>query len=175
MYRIEVLYSFSEEILDKIMYFLKKTYPNHWIFSEKKYYNDALNNSDNIKIIAKRNDDVVGFLLAIPHNEVALDEDMKKADPYLHCNGELYYVEQAGLLPEINRTLVGGKIFFALADEMFLEGEKRGIYKFSLHARTSNLMSISVQKRYKVIFIRRIDKWFFYGGEESVDYMEISK
>ena len=175
MYNVEVLLSARDEDIQKMVELGKKIYPEQWDAVHEADYVELLNDPESIVIVLRKGKEFEGQLIAVPHDAIALDEEMKKADPLLKEDPKRYYVERMGIIPEISKTLSGGKMFFRMLEAMFIEAEERkGIEDFSMHARVSNGLSAVVNKKYIITSSRRIENWPFYGGLEPVEYIEVT-
>ncbi len=154
----------------------KKSLGEEWIYPDaEEYYRQALENPRHIHIFLRRGEKLEGYLHAVPHDEVAEEEDMREADPEFAKDPERYYIETMEIDPELQKTLRGGKLFFQMLHTLFDEAEKRfGVNKFSMHARVSTGMSQAVRRYFgeMITKVRRIEKWKFYNYEEPTDYME---
>jgi len=51
------------------------------------------------------------------------------------------------------------------------ELRKRGIFTISMKGRVSNGLSRIIQDHMKIVEIRQIDTWKYYGHEEPTDYI----
>jgi len=133
------------------------------------YIREKLEDAKNINIILKDDGMVVGYLLAVPHND-ALAE-LKDADSVLREDAARYYVELVEILSGRRRGIGLLKLLFRIVEE----AEKRfGVNKFSMHARVNTGLSRVVQKYFgnMITSVRRIEHWKYYCGEEPVDYIE---
>lgn len=174
--KIEIVSAFDKAVLKGILDVKKKSFPDGWEYEDAaEYYKEALENPRNIHIVLRKGKEMAGYLLAVPHNDVALDEEMMEADPEIKGDAERYYIETMEIIPELQKTLSGGKIFFKMLYKLFDEAETRfGINKFSMHARVSAGTSEVIRKYFgdMITEVRRIENWRFYNGQEPTDYME---
>lgn len=168
---------FSEESVASVVDLEKATLPEGWLYEDAaEYYAEVLQNPKNINI-GMRDDagKLVGYLLAVPHDTLLEDEEMRAADPELVSDAEQYYVETMEIAEEYRRGMSGGRHFFDMLEEMFRQAESRfGIHRFSMHARVNNHLSRAVQKHFGQVItkVRRMENWPFYEGQEPTDYME---
>jgi ribosomal protein S18 acetylase RimI-like enzyme len=121
----------------------------------------------NINILLTENEQMVGYLLAMPHNDAV--QELKEDDPDLKEDPMKYYIETVAVLPEFRRRKGLATMLYKLAEEC----HKRGTDKVSIHARVSNRLSEIIQNNYRVIEVRRIERWKYYNCEEPADYIEI--
>jgi ribosomal protein S18 acetylase RimI-like enzyme len=124
-----------------------------------------LTKQDNVHVMLCDNEEKVGFLFAIPHNEAVVE--LKDHDPLMKEDSGTYYIENVAILPAHRKKGAFGKMLVLLRDEL----RKRDIFRISLHARVHNSLSKNIQKNMKMIEIRRINAWRFYAYEEPTDYI----
>jgi hypothetical protein len=174
--KIKIVSAFNEAVYLGILEVKKKAMPADWEYDDAmEYYKEALENSNNIHVILCKGKEMMGYLLAVPHNDVALDGEMMEADPEIKGDAERYYIETMEIVPELQKTLLGGRLFFKMLHILLAEAEKRfSINKFSMHARVSAGMSRAVQRYFgdMIKTVRHIENWRYYNGEESTDYIE---
>lgn len=174
--RIEIVSAFDEAVYQGILDVKKRSMPADWEYDDAaEYYKEALENPRNISIALRKGKEMLGYLLAVPHNDIYEDEDVREADPGFSPDPERYYIETMEIAPELQKTLSGGKLFFKMLHILFDEAEKRfGVNKFSMHARVSAGMSEAVRRYFgdMITAVRRIENWRFYKGQEPTDYME---
>ena len=107
----------------------------------------------------------VGYVLAVPQSEAC--EELKIYDPEMQSNDDTFYVDTI-------MTMLRERQFFGimlLLDKMAEEAAKRGINKFSMHARKSNGLSRLILRKFPLTKrIRTIDNW--HGWGEPFDYIE---
>jgi len=130
-----------------------------------EYYSQMLAKQPNIHIMLSDNEEKVGFLFAIPHNEAVVE--LKDHDLLMKEDSGAYYIENVAILPAYRRKGAFGKMIAALREEL----RKRDIFRISLHARVHNSLSKNIQKNMKMIEIRRLNAWRFYAYEEPTDYI----
>lgn len=172
MHFFEVIHTADEKFIKELLAMQDKAYPEGWQYADAEdYYRKMIQDPENLNIILKEKEKLIGYILAIPHNNAMTE--LKEVDPLMAEDSERFYIETMEMLPEIQKTLGGGKLFFRMLGKLFAEAEKRGIHKFSMHARVSTGLSNSVQRYFGKMMteVRRIEKWPFYNGDESTDYM----
>lgn len=168
MQTVEVIDNYNDEILRDILFINRNVFPNGWQYHDAaEYYKEMLKNKNNIHILLKDSGERVGYLHAIPHNEAV--RELKKDDPAMKEEPNTYYIETVGILPAFREK----KGFSKMIAAFITESKKRGIKKFSLHARVSNRFSEIIQMKFGVAPIRRIQKWKYYNFEEPSDYIEV--
>lgn len=174
LFEVEVTDGFSENILNGILEIEDGCFPADWHYEDaESYYKEALENSNNINIILKKEGRIIGYLLAIPHNDLLEEKEFMEADPDFKEDKEKYYIETLGIIPE-NKG--GAKVLLDMFKKLIEEARTRyGIHKFSFHARVNNGLSLAIQKSLGRVVTkkRRIDNWKFYNDEEPTDYLEL--
>ncbi len=165
---VEVVDDYDDEVLKDILFINRNVFPNGWQYHDAEdYYKNRLQNKNSIHILLKDDGNRVGYLHAIPHNEAV--EELKNDDPAMSEDENAYYIETVGILPAFRKKRGFSKMLAAFINE----SKKRGITKFSLHARVNNKFSEIIQKKFKVAPLRRIQKWKYYNFEEPTDYIEV--
>ena len=111
--------------------------------------------------------EVVGYLLAVPHNKVY--EELKADDPAMKQDAERFYIETIAVAPEHRN----GRGSFKMILAMIEEAGRRGCNKFSMHTRVDNGLSRTVQKYFgeMITEVRRIENWPYYYNGEPTEYM----
>lgn len=163
----EIISEYNSQILADILNIDKESFEKQYDDVEE-YYKEALENKDNINVILRDGEKVVGYLLAIPHNDAV--EDLKSADPEFKEDKERLYVETIAVHPEYR---IGGGAF-KMIFTMIEEAGKRGINKFSMHVRVKGGLSAAVQKCFgkMITKVNRIENWPYYENGEPTDYVE---
>jgi GNAT superfamily N-acetyltransferase len=162
------LTGYSEKYLADILMLEKKCFPAEWQYEDApEYYKKMLENPENINIFLKEDAETIGYLLARPHDSEI--EELKKYDPGFKEKVETFYIETIQVLPK-KKGLGGGKKLLLSACE---EAGKLGIWKFSIHARTTNGLNAMVKKIFdgKITEVREIKNWQ-PGGGEPYEYLE---
>lgn len=165
----EVINSFNEGVLNDVMNIKRHSFPEEWQFDDAESdFSEKLKDNDNINIFLKSDDKRVGYLLSIPHNNAV--RELKDDDTEMSEDNHRYYIYTIGIIPQYRH--IGG--LSELLKTFVEECKKRGVQKASLHARVKNGLSGSIQKRWAVTKLRRIDKWKYYAFQEPTDYIEAS-
>ena len=159
---------FNPEILENVLTIEKESFPPEWQYDDaREYYKDMLSIADNINIILKSGEIIVGYLLAMPH--YAAFEELKDDDSKMNKNVNSFYIETAAII-----TGFRGKDGLALMLDKLQElCENRDVYKWTMHARVVTGLSKKMQNNYVVTKIRRIEKWKYYNHQEPTDYLEV--
>ena len=171
--KAEIIEKFSKEVLKDVLFLEKECFPKEWLYEDaEEYYEEMLKDGNNINIFLKFGDKIGGYLLATPFKkafeslkeydfELKLDEDSDKTKIYL---------ETIQILPDF-RSMGGAE---NLITTMCEEGKKRGMKKFSIHARKSNGLNEKVKKIFssKISESRDLKEWH-YGGNEPYEYIEV--
>ncbi len=163
MFKVEVVHVINENFIDDIVRIDQGSCPPSW---PKINFSKILKEENNVRIILKDDGIIVGYLLAVPHNNAR--KDLENDDPLIREDVLRYYIESVAILPAYR-----GKDGLSEMLEMLIkELRKKGIYKLSMHARVSNKFSNFIQRKMKVTQIRKIDGWKYYNYEEPTDYIE---
>lgn len=169
-FSFEIVNKFSKKDLNAILVLEKKCFPEAWQYDDAdEYYRKMLDDSENINIFLREGKDIIGYVLARFHNKVT--EELKEYDPELEEKEDFFYIETIQILPE-KRGLGGAKrLFFSVCEE----AKRRGVSKFSIHARTMNGFSDKIRKMFegKIKKVRKIESWKLAGGE-PYEYIEWS-
>jgi ribosomal protein S18 acetylase RimI-like enzyme len=166
MLKAEVVRSIDDTIVRDTVSISRDSFPPGWSCgNSEKLYGQVLRRHHTVLIVLRDNKSNVGFLFAVPHNDAV--EDLKNDDPLMKEDANTYYVQNIAILPGYRRKLALGKILALLREEL----RKRDIFTVSMHARVSNGLSRTIQDRIKIVEIRRIDTWKYYGNEEPTDYI----
>lgn len=165
---VEVLHDFSNLTLRDILSLEYICFPVEWHYPDvEKYYTSILKDKRNIIILMKEAGKTVGYILSVPHKVVRTE--LLKYDSKIKADNARYYIETIGVLPQYRRK--GGAT--KLINAMCREGKRRGIYKFSIHARTINKLNILIKNVFEnmITETRYVERWFF-GGDEPYEYIE---
>lgn len=131
----------------------------------REFYKDCLENPANINVAMYEGNELIGYIVAIPHD--AACEALRDDDPEMKNDPERLYVDTIQTLPTKRKPLGILKLLYAMIDE----AGRRGINKFSMHARTTNGLSSLIQRVFKTTrILRTIENW--YGYNEPFDYIE---
>ena len=166
MLKAEVVHNIDDTIVRDTVSISRDSFPPGWSCgNSEELYGQVLRRHHTLLIMLRDDERNVGFLFAVPHNDAV--EDLKNDDPLMKENAGTYYVQNIAILPPYRRKLALGKILAVLREEL----QKRGIFTISMHARVSNGLSRTIQNHIKIVEIRRIDTWKYYGHEEPTDYI----
>lgn len=177
MYRVDVIRGRSDATLREILALSRATTPASWTYpDEAEYYAAQLDNDQAIHLLLRRGDEIIGYLLALPLDEVLADEEFRRADPALCPEPGRLYVETMAVLPHFGHSLLGGKLCLLLLDAVGEEAGRRGLNRFAMHARVSTGLSRALHKLYGAMITstRRIERWPYYGGAEPTEYIELT-
>jgi ribosomal protein S18 acetylase RimI-like enzyme len=166
----EVIKNFNEKTLEDVISVINSSMPADWPWGDrKKYFREMLGDKRNINILLKKDNEIVGYLLAKPY-EIAFEE-LKNDDPEMQIDINRYYIEFIAISPDYR----GSYGYLDLANKMFEEAKKRGVNKFSTHIRKINGLSKSIQKLFSkdVTNARLVPSWRWCGGE-PFDYVEVT-
>lgn len=171
-YHAEAITEFDEKILDSIVEIENDCFPKEWNLWEseevmRKYYSEALKDEKAISVILKDSEKVVGYILAVPHDEAV--SDLIDYDPEMKEDEGRYYIETAGILQKYKGIRGAVDLNIAICEE----AKKRGVTKFSCHARKANKLNERLKKLFEGMITksRNIDKWG-PAGDESFEYLE---
>jgi len=169
---VEIIKEFSTKALKDVLLLEKKCFPKEWQYAGvAEYYEAMLKDKNNINIFLKDGNRRGGYLLAVPFKNVF--DSLKKYDAALKFNEEddktKIYLETIQVLPEFRGMGGAGKLIMTMCEE----GNKRGMNKFSIHARKINGLNEKIKKMFagKINESRSIDAWH-YGGNEPYEYKE---
>lgn len=131
------------------------------------FFDSVLKDKDNISIVLKDGQNVVGLLIARPHNVMC--DELKEDDPHMNPSENRFYIETMGVLSEYRGKFGHHKMIKKVIEE----ARKRGVRNFSMHVRKSNGLSYSLQQLFgkKLTHIREIDKWK-WTNDEPYHYIE---
>ena len=175
MFTIKVVEAFSERTLKDILKVYFAGMPWHFANAED-YFREMLAAADNINILSYDDDDnkPVAYLLGKPQDLAAQDKELTNADPEFKSDPERFYIETMEMIPEVQKSLAGGKLYMRMSYAMLEEVLKRGKIKFSMHARIDTGLSKAFRRHWgrMVTDSRVIEKWPFYGYKEATEYLE---
>lgn len=177
MYRVDVIRGRSAAVLGEILALSRAATPSNWAYpDEEEYYGAQLENPRAIHLLLRRGEAAVGYLLALPLDEVLADEEFRRADPELRVEGDRLYVETMAILPQFSDTLIGGRLCLLLLDGLAEEAGRQGLNRFAMHSRISTGLSRALRKIYgdMLTIRRRIENWPYYGGTEPTEYIELT-
>lgn len=165
---VEVVDGFNKDALEGILRLEKECFPPGWQYEDAdKYYSEMLIDKDNINILLKEGQKIVGYLLLKPHSSAFAD--LTESDTEMQDDPDRYYWDTIQVSPDHTGKGGAGK----LMDKMVEELKKRGITKLAAHVRTSNRFNEKVKKYFEgsVTMVRKIESWR-WGGEEPYEYIE---
>jgi hypothetical protein len=166
----QVLVVWGKQWLAKLLA-LEEVLPPEWRYPDAAtYYEEVLNDPECIHVVCVVNNNVIGYVLARPQEDLA--SELHEHDPEFVADTERYYVENAVVSP----VFMGSHMFRKALKRVFAEGKRRGRIHFSAHTRVSNGLSRMIQLLLgsQVTLVRRIDNWYYYGGAEPTDYIEVT-
>jgi hypothetical protein len=141
-----------------------------WKAVDIEYFSQQLGNPRNINVVyVSDGGDVLGHILARPHNEAL--EDYLEEDPLMkHSDVPMYYVDHLNVDASVSGRSIGMVLILAMAKE----ANCRDVFRFSNHCRTINGLSAAVQRRFKngLSVVRRIPRYVDCNNE-PFDYLEI--
>jgi GNAT superfamily N-acetyltransferase len=168
---IEIIKEFSTKALEDVLLLEKECFPKDWQYTGvAEYYEAMLKERNNINIFLKDGNKTGGYLLAVPFKNVF--DSLKEYDSGLKFNEEndktTIYLETIQVLPEFRGTSGAAKLIMTMCEE----GKKRGMNKFSIHARKINGLNEKVKKMFagKIAESHGINAWH-YGGNEPYEYI----
>ena len=89
----------ADVIIDDLLNIETQSFPSKWIYDDvEDYYKKNIANRLNIFVTLRYNCKMIGYLLAIPHNEAV--KELKDDDPLLVDIPGCFYIESAAILPE---------------------------------------------------------------------------
>lgn len=165
---VELIGGFSEDVLDDILMLEKKCFPLEWQYDDaNEYYKKILEDTENINIFLKEESETVGYVLARFHDKEI--SELLEFDPGLNSEKDVFYIETIQIIPEKKGKGGGRKLLLAVCEE----AKKRGISKFSIHARKINGLNNMIKKLFdgKINKVREIEKWEPACGE-PYEYIE---
>jgi ribosomal protein S18 acetylase RimI-like enzyme len=145
----------------------QRAFPAHLQSADPaRYFAEALGDERNLNILMRDGTGtVIGYLLGIPQSQVF--EELRRWDPRMRDDPERLYLDIIQVSPEQRGKSHALRLFQAVC----AEAERRGYFKLSMHARTTNGINLYLQRIFAEIrFLRRIENWFGFG--EPFDYME---
>jgi ribosomal protein S18 acetylase RimI-like enzyme len=169
MYSIEVVHHADDAFIRDLLKMRSETFPKGWEYADaEKYYREMIEDIQNINIVTKEKDKILGYMLAIPHNKVV--DELKEDDPLMKEDPKRLYIETMEIHPYVQKT----GLFIKMVDEFFQEAGKRGFKKFSMHVRVDNGVSSMIQRCFLVTEIHRIENWPYYNHQEPTDYILVT-
>jgi ribosomal protein S18 acetylase RimI-like enzyme len=167
--QIVELVKFGDDDLVKVILELeKRCFPKEWLYDDEfEYYSKALKIEGNINLLLREDKIIVGYLLSVPLGRVFAD--LQKYDPILENKADFFYLDTIEIIPKSRGRGGAKQLILKMCEEL----NKRGVFKFSLHARTINGLNVKIKKMYpdEIISSREIKRWYF-GGNEKYEYVE---
>jgi len=166
--QVLVAAGFTADHLQNILRLEKECFPPGWQYpAAAEDYTAALNDPGNVHVFLRVGRATIGYLLAAPFNAVL--PELLEADPELREEVGKFYIETIQILPA-HQGRGGAR---RLLERACAEGEKRGIVKFAIHARTANGFNEKIKRIFgdAISFSRKIEKWQWAGGE-PYEYLE---
>lgn len=164
----EIVKVFKNQFLKDILFIENACFPKDWQYNDpEQYYTEVLRNRKNIIIFLKDINKTVGCIISIQHDTAR--KELIQYDPEMKSDNARYYIDSIAVLPQYRDKGGAKKLIYQLCDE----ANERGIYKFSIHARTVNGLNILIKKIFEKMITgaRKIESWAF-GGGEPYDYIE---
>lgn len=156
-------------LLKAILHVEEVALPATWRDPDSETYLRAkLHDESAITLVISKGGSVIGYLLAIPLASVL--PDLAPFDSDICLEGDSYYVDAFSVIPHGGFGVVRG-VMRSLESEM----KERGITKLCMHARVSNGLSGLLIRYFgdAITCLRRIDRWAWYNGEESTDFLRL--
>ncbi len=161
---IKQLHDFSEISLEQILAVEREVFPP-LMQSSPEEIKTIISNKKGIHLLIFNNEQIVGYLASVPHNDEY--PDLIKYDKDFVLDDKALYIDSIAI--KIGHRGLG------LANLVFHElikiAKQKGFDKISMHVRVSTGLSQRLQKLPAVAFIRRLDNWYNFG--EPFDYLEI--
>ncbi|MGO9613612.1 MAG: GNAT family N-acetyltransferase [Dissulfurispiraceae bacterium] len=165
-FQTEIIKGSEDEYLNAI-FKLEPFFPVKIQDSEDKL-RENLNSAANINAFLKKDGQVVGWLLATPHNDAV--KELENDDTEMREDADRYYIDKLAVLPEYRQGLNFVKLVYAVIEE----ANKRGFYKFSSHVLSDNGLNKVLARIFgKMLTKRRIVSLAMLGNA-SFEYMEMT-
>lgn len=126
----ELITTFNEDVISKIAS-LEQLFPSKTRYDEDTI-NKFLKNDGWIHMFLKRDENVIGYIFALPHNYVV--DELRIDDPDMKMDQYRYYLDQVAMIPEERKGYAFLQLVYDLLDEL----DKRGISKISSHILATN-------------------------------------
>jgi GNAT superfamily N-acetyltransferase len=163
-----VVRQYDTQILKDILFLERVCFPIDWQYKDAEvHYAAMLKDRSCINILLKLNGSTVGYLLARPTEKVI--DELKEHDKNLGMVGDLYYLETIQILPDQQGTGGAKKLILVMIEE----AKKKGVNRFSVHARIANKFNVKIRHIFEGMLneCRIVEKWAF-GGGETFEYIE---
>lgn len=164
---IEVICRCDQDLLEQLVQLEKTAFPARMVYADgTQYYRECIEDDSNINVVMRdKNGEVSGYVVAIPQSKVF--EDLHRYDKEMKNDLERLYVDTIQTMPGKRQTFGILKLLYAMIEE----AGRRGLNKFSMHARKSNGLSNIILKVFPTTAcLRTIKNWYDYG--EPFDYIE---
>jgi len=160
---------FTTEYLQDILRLERECFPATWQYpTAEKYYASMLKDKEIVNVfLLCHSGQTIGYALAKPLNAAA--PELQEYDPAICADAEKFYIETIQILPGFQGK-GGARI---LLTTICREALKRGVFKFAIHARTTNSFHEKIKKIFhgSIILTRNIEKWK-WAQEEPYQYIE---
>ena len=165
---VELVKSCDDALVQKILELEKRCFPKEWLYDEGfEYYSEALEIKENINLLLREDREIAGYLLAVALGRVF--DELQKEDPALENKADFFYLDTIEIIPASRGRGGAKQLILTMCEEL----NNRGVFQFSLHARTVNGLNAKIKKMYPdgIISSREIKSWHF-GGGEKYEYIE---
>lgn len=159
---------FRDDYLQDILKLERECFSATWQYPDvEKYYVAMLKDKENINVFLYHSGKAIGYALATPLNAAA--PELQEYDPAICAEAEKLYIETIQILPWFQGK-GGARI---LLTTICHEAVKRGVFKFAIHARTTNNFHEKIKKIFKgsIVLTRNIEKWK-WAQDEPYQYIE---
>lgn len=163
-FQTEVIRTFKDEYLKTIMK-LEPLFPIKIQDREEKI-RENLKTAANINVFLKKDEQVVGWILATPHNDAV--NELRNDDTGMKEDPARYYIDKLAVIPEHRQ----GLIFVHLIYAMFEEANRRGFHKFSTHVLCGNGLNKVIMKLFKHTLTERRKVLLAINGNATFEYLE---
>jgi hypothetical protein len=164
-----VLREVDEDLIDQILEIEEK-------LSKKLKYSkqdiiDSIRSPDEMLIVSAIEGELLGYVVAIPQNDAV--KELQDEDLLLERDEKRFYVDRGCVSFAISEK---APIFFRLFNKLFYEAEKKGIFRFSSHIRTSNGVNLLVRTMLKdMVTSVRENVFLPRHGDETFEYVEFDR
>lgn len=132
----------------------------------RKRIASLLADPENIHFFLKRGEDVGGYLLAIPQNDIV--EELMRDDPLMRPDDSCYYIDHIAVAPEERK----GLSFLLLVDALIEELKSRGICKVSSHILATDKLHLLIARKFRKTLLERRPVTLAMHGNAPFEYME---
>lgn len=162
---------YSKELVERVVEIDKNCFSAEMQFDDAlEYFDEALQNPEDIKLFLSLNGIPYGYILGKPHNSEC-DELMQHDTEITRSDVPRIYIDSMAILPEARNIGNAEKLILALCRN----ATTRGIRNFSTHSRTINKLNDLFKKLFedKLTEVRSIPSWHYANGE-PYEYLEWS-